>query len=938
MKANMKFHGQTCKALSNLWLWPSPIISLLLFQSLIVAQVAYSFQNTSVGVVIDVNSETGKQQRRAMQIAVQSFNNHSNDHNKVNLFFHHSGGIPLQAVSAAEELINKKNVKVIVGLGTWQEAALVADLGNKSQIPIISFSSPPVITPLMQNRWPFLIQMAKNQSEHMNCIADIIHVYNWQKVIAIYEDNPYSGDSGMLGLLSEALQKGNAEIENRLVLPPFTSLSDPKGFVLDELIKLLPLNIRVFVVLQASYPMVYHLFREAKKIGLLSKHSAWIINEGITNMLDFADKSVLSSMEGTLGIKTYYSTSFRAYTQLQENFQHEDTETAGSKPGSDALQAYDSITIITKALEKTNSKLSNSGVFLENMLSSSFEGLSGNIRFSESHLSNTPVLRVINVVNKEYKELDFWTSKLKFATSLEILKDRATRGHYITTNLTGPVVWPGGLISDLPKGWRMPTDSKPLKVAIPINPAFENFLKVDSQNQYVGFCIDLFHAARNFLDDRYSGMPYEFHPFNVSYEELLQNVINKSYDAIVGDVTILSDRLKNAMFTQPYTESGLSVIFPKETEDSAWLFIKPFSLEMWIATIVILIYTMFIIWFLEHHFNPDFGGPLKNQISTTVWFAFTSLFFAHREQINTNSARVVVGVWLFLVFVLTSSYTANLSSMLTVKRMKSGRDIDWLRQNNLSVGCDDSSSFVKDYLINVYNFTSEKIVMVNGEHDIMEKFQSKNISAFFIESPYEKVFLNTYCKDYTAITAAYKFGGLGFVFQKGSPMAKDFSEAILTLAENGTLKILEDHWLTPSTECSNSNSSSTIAETESLTLNTFWGLYIICAVISTLCFLRAFLIYYLHNRKQCHQEQEVELQGNATVDNGSVWEKAIRIGTEFYNNANRNIYGRAATFGGRGTQSLRGGDFSRWESLNTSDDVGNQRHRSLSARTHIDML
>lgn len=104
------------------------------------------------------------------------------------------------------------------------------------------------------------------------------------------------------------------------------------------------------------------------------------------------------------------------------------------------------------------------------------------------------------------------------------------------------------------------------------------------------------------------------------------------YDVIVGDVTILANRSKLVSFTQPYTESGLSLIFPEETEGSAWLFMKPFSMEMWIATVGILIYTMITIWFLEHHLNPEFGGPLKTQISTTLWFAFSTLFFAHSKS------------------------------------------------------------------------------------------------------------------------------------------------------------------------------------------------------------------------------------------------------------------------------------------------------------------
>lgn len=139
------------------------------------------------------------------------------------------------------------------------------------------------------------------------------------------------------------------------------------------------------------------------------------------------------------------------------------------------------------------------------------------------------------------------------------------------------------------------------------------------------------------------------------------------------------------------------------------------------------------------------------------------------ENINSYSARLTVGVWLFLVFVLTSSYTANLSSLLTVKRLKSGRDIDWLKQNNLPVGCDNSSTFVKNYLVEVYDFNPKQVIQVDGEYDTMDKFNRKIISALFLESPYEKVFLNKYCNDYTAITAAYKFGGMGFVSANNSP-------------------------------------------------------------------------------------------------------------------------------------------------------------------------
>jgi ionotropic glutamate receptor len=363
--------------------------------------------------------------------------------------------------------------------------------------------------------------MAQNHSAQMKFIADMIHAFKSKKVIAIYEDNPYSSDSGMLSLLSEALEKVNSQIEYRLVLPPFTSLPDPKGFVLDELLKLLPLKSRVFIVLQASLPMVNHLFREAKKIGLLEKDSSWIINEEITSKLDYVDKSVLFSMEGVLGIKTTYSTSSSAYTQLCENLQVEHTEKVESKLGSKVLLAYDSISIVTKALEKMNTNSSSSKMLLEEMLSSNFNGLIGDIRFRERQLSYTPILRVIKVVDNDnkYIELDFWTPKLKFARSLS---EKTSDG---TTET---------------KTWKVPTVTNPLKVALPMNPAFDNFLKFSDNQPPTGFCIELFKEIREILSDQYSGLPYRFDAFNETYDNLLFKVINEVNSLIFSTLCLVS--------------------------------------------------------------------------------------------------------------------------------------------------------------------------------------------------------------------------------------------------------------------------------------------------------------------------------------------------------------------------------------------------------------
>ena len=73
------------------------------------------------------------------------------------------------------------------------------------------------------------------------------------------------------------------------------------------------------------------------------------------------------------------------------------------------------------------------------------------------------------------------------------------------------------------------------------------------------------------------------------------------------------------------------------------------------------------------------------------------------------------------------------------------------------------------------------------------------------------------------------------VFPKGSPLATDFSQIILKLSEDGTLKQLEDKWFTFSlTSCPSAPNSENM---DSLTLDSFWVLFIFTGATTTIVFL-----------------------------------------------------------------------------------------------------
>ena len=100
--------------------------------------------------------------------------------------------------------------------------------------------------------------------------------------------------------------------------------------------------------------------------------------------------------------------------------------------------------------------------------------------------------------------------------------------------------------------------------------------------------------------------------------------------------------------------------------------------------------------------------------------------------------------------------------MLTVRQLQP-KDMEWLKKKNFKVGY-SGDSFVKKYLEDVHQLKPNNFVKVSNEDQYPEEFESNKIDAAFLEIPYEKVFLNKYCKGYTGtILSNHRFGGFGFV-------------------------------------------------------------------------------------------------------------------------------------------------------------------------------
>ncbi|XP_011083927.1 glutamate receptor 2.7-like [Sesamum indicum] len=752
----------------------------------------------SIGVVIDESCRVGKEQKIAMELAVADFRP------CLNLVLHPrpSHGSSAPAASAAIDLISHNQVDTILGTVTQQEATILSELKTSMarSTPIISLS--PVAFPPqeMVQKPPSVIQITSPITYQMQCIAAIVGRFRWRNVVLIHEqESSFSEDSSLFTLLLGSLRAVDSSIEHHLSFPRISSLLDPKAVVEEELKKLRSRSGRIFVVAPSSMDFAVILFEKAKGLGMMTKGYVWIVSDEIANLLDSVDLSVILNMQGVLGLKTDYADTTDYYKEFKSKFRRKyrekhPTEEENSSPSVYSLRAYDAVSALVKAFQNSEGIKINSTELMHHVSSSNFQGLSGEIRLKNGLLSHKPIFRIVNVIGKSYREVTMWSPEFGFL------------GELISS-----IYWPGGERT-IPKGWTMGSNEKPLKVGVPAKGAFNQFVKVaydqgHNQTQISGFSIEVFEAAIKQLP---YNLDYVFVPYYGSYDEMVAEVHNKSLDAAVGDTEIMADRYVYAEFSQPYIESGLVMLVTAKPrlKESRFIALSAFTKKMWIQLAGLSMSTGAIIWLSEYATgNEQFANNSFLQlIGSVLWLSITIISFSQRENIRNGTSKLVLAAWISIVFVVGASFTAVLSSMMTVPRLQpSILDIDHLRNTNAVVGC-NGNSFIVRYLIDVLHFKQENVQRIYSINDYPRAFETGEIKAAFFVAPHAKVFLATYCKGYTISGPSIKLGGFGFVFPKGSPLAVDISEAILKLTQSGHVNTLEKNMLYPSNCTSSTNS------------------------------------------------------------------------------------------------------------------------------------
>lgn len=118
-------------------------------------------------------------------------------------------------------------------------------------------------------------------------------------------------------------------------------------------------------------------------------------------------------------------------------------------------------------------------------------------------------------------------------------------------------------------------------------------------------------------------------------------------------------------------------------------------------------------------------------------------------------------IWLFVALVITQTYTASLTSFLTIEKLTQvDVTVGSLVRDRVRVGCDKNSFVVKH--LEGLGFSPSNI-KAYYEDDYARALSSGEIEAAFLESPHARVFLAKNCKGFTTAKETVKVGGFGFV-------------------------------------------------------------------------------------------------------------------------------------------------------------------------------
>jgi ABC-type amino acid transport substrate-binding protein len=196
------------------------------------------------------------------------------------------------------------------------------------------------------------------------------------------------------------------------------------------------------------------------------------------------------------------------------------------------------------------------------------------------------------------------------------------------------------------------------------------FSMKSSDGQWTGLSIELWRQIAAELK-----LQYEFR--ELTLKQLLESVTDGSLDAAVAAFTITPEREKNFDFTHAFYTTGLGIAVAGKAHNPWFTVARRFFSVAFlkvVATLTLLLLGVgMLVWWFEHKKNPQqFNGSAARGIGSGFWWSavtMTTVGYGDKAPI-TMAGRILGLIWMFVAIIIISSFTAAITSSLTVTQLE----------------------------------------------------------------------------------------------------------------------------------------------------------------------------------------------------------------------------------------------------------------------------